>query len=356
MKKLELNFNQYLEAEKIGLGVFSPLTNFMNHKEFESVVENCTLLNSNFFPVPVLLNISEKEFNTIQEGEDIELFFMGNHFANLKNCSPFMLNPENYLKKIFKTDEVAHPGVAHLLELAPYFLAGKVDFFHRVEHQFSRDELTPMETKEIIKSRGWKTVCGFQTRNAPHRAHEYLQKLSLEICDGLLIQPLVGKKKTGDFTPEAVIGSYQTLIQEYFPKDKVLLNLLSTNMRYAGPREAVFHALIRRNYGCTHFIIGRDHAGVGGYYEKYEAQDFALGIKDLGITILPFKGPFYCEICDGIVTENICSHQLTASESTLEINGTDIRNSLLNKTSINKNIFRDAVYEKLISINPIFIP
>jgi sulfate adenylyltransferase len=225
----------------------------------------------------------------------------------------------------------------------------------RARLDLSAHELTPAQTRAIFAERGWRTVVGFQTRNVPHRAHEYLLRIGLEIADGLFIQPLLGHKKAGDYTPEAIIAGYRALIGGYLSEDRLVLGILSTAMRYAGPREAVFHAIIRRNYGCTHFIVGRDHAGVDDYYGKYDAHGLIESVEDeLGITVLRLCGPFHCRICDGIVTEKTCPHRRTAPEAVTEISGTEMRAILVGGRAPDPHLMRPEVVAALKGV-PLFI-
>jgi len=215
--------------------------------------------------------------------------------------------------------------------------------------------LSPAETRALFERKGWKTVAGFQTRNIPHRAHEYLQRVALELVDGLFIQPLVGRKKRGDFAPEAILTAYRSLIEGFYPADQVHLDILTTAMRYAGPREAVFHAIIRRNYGCTHFIVGRDHAGVGDFYGKYDAHQLTQRFDgELGIEILRLKGPFHCAICDTIATENSCPHETTSPGAVTHISGTDMRAMLSGGRDPEPHLMRWQLIETLRG-QPLFI-
>ena len=205
-------------------------------------------------------------------------------------------------------------------------------------------EFTPQQTREKFEKLGWKTIVGFQTRNVPHRAHEFLQKAALELTDGILLHPLIGWKKKGDYKPESIMKGYSTLIKHYYPENRAFLSALTTQMRYAGPREAVFHAIIRKNHGCTHFIVGRDHAGVGGYYKTYEAQEIFDDIPDLGIEIIKMKGPYFCKHCDHIATEKTCPH---GEGMKIEISGTLIRQMLSEGKIPPKELMREEVAKQL---------
>lgn len=325
MPFLEISDEQYLELEKISLGAFYPLNGFMVAEDFECVVENMRLRDGSIFPLPVSLAADGIE-NLIEVGDELELRHRGKVCGIVNVESKFSCDKDAVAKKLFSTNDMRHPGVAHWHAVGKTLVGGAVKLLSPSKFSFSRYELTPKQTREIFKNRGWKTVAGFQTRNVPHKAHEYLQRLALEYVDGVFVQPLVGRKKNGDYTPEAIIKGYQSLINRFLPSQHMLLGVLSTSMRYAGPREAVFHAIIRKNYGCTHFIVGRDHAGVDDFYSKYAAQDLVMTLaEEIGIKILPFKGPFYCSTCGGIATEKTCGHLDKNPSCVFDISGTMIR-------------------------------
>jgi len=348
IKDITLNKNQYLELEKIALDVFQPLKGFMTLKEVQSVVETLRLPDGSPFPLPILLDLSEDQSRNVNTSDRLNLFFESKHIGEITLTDIFCIDKPQLAQKIFGTDSSNHPGVEHLYQMGETFVGGPVRLFHRVLSDYSTHELTPKETKAFFKTQGWRTIAGFQTRNVPHRAHEFLQRTALEHVDGLFIQPLVGRKKVGDFTTEAVLKGYRTLISEFFREENVLLGVLSTSMRYAGPREAIFHAIIRRNFGCTHFIIGRDHAGVGSYYGKYDAHELSREFEgELGIEIMRLHGPYYCFPCDGIVTEKTCPHLETAPQSTQQINGTDIRDILTNQSDPDPKLMRPEIVKSL---------
>ena len=356
MKKIiNINRDQYLELEKLGLGVFSPLKGFMNEKDFLSCVNDMRLSTGEVFTIPIIFDVNEEDANACRSANEVELYFSDELVGKLIPEDIYRPDKINAVKKIFGTDESAHPGVKHFLHLHEYFIGGKIQLLKRPNFEFSELEMTPEETKAYFKSQNWNTVVGFQTRNVPHRAHEYLQKVALEHVDGILIQPLVGKKKAGDYSPQAVIKGYQALIRNYYPGHRAKLAILSTVMRYAGPREAVFHAIIRRNYGCTHFIIGRDHAGVGNYYGKYAGHELVSKFEsELGIQIFKLCGPFYCTKCDGTVTEKTCPHYLNDPQSCIEISGTMMRKMIKDQKNVDKKFMREEVVQALNGID-IFI-
>jgi len=348
MTVLNLNRRQYLEFEKIALGAFAPLSGFMNEEEFLSVVETMRLPGGEVFPLPVLLDLTPTQADGIQNGGRIALIFDNREVGELNIESLFQCDKIQVSHKIFGTTDESHPGVSHFLRMGNIFLGGTVQIHEQVQFEFSEFELTPSETKDLFQSKGLATVAGFQTRNVPHRAHEYLHRLALEHCDGLFVQPLVGMKKRGDYQPAAILAGYRTLIEKFLPKDRVFLGVLSTAMRYAGPREAVFHAIIRRNYGCTHFVVGRDHGGVGSYYGKYEAHELTRKFEEeIGIKILRFFGPFYCHTCDGIVTERSCPHPETDPAMTTELSGSYIRSILSKGGDVPPELVRPEVLESI---------
>lgn len=345
---INLRYDQYLELEKIGIGAFLPLNHFMNEDEFISVTENMRLPSGVPFPIPVFLDVEKEFVDLAKEADLIELLYEGIKVGTLLPESIYTCNKESIAQHVYGTSDKAHPGVARFYNSGNWFIGGETQLLKRVEGALHKYELTPEETKKIFDLKGWKTIVGFQTRNVPHRAHEYLQRVALEHVDGLFIQPLVGQKKKGDYTPEAVIIGYQALVDEFYPSNRVVLGILSTSMRYAGPREALFHALIRKNYGCTHFIVGRDHAGVGDYYEKYAAHQLLKSFEEeLGIKIMYLHGPFYCSACDGISTEQTCPHIVTNPELTDQISGTLMRQILSGGSKPDKRFFRPEILEAI---------
>jgi sulfate adenylyltransferase len=353
--KVVINKRQYLELEKISIGAFTPLTGFMKKDEFFSVVNDLHLLDGSLFPIPVVLDLNKEQASLCEKMEKLILVYGETEVGSVKPESIFTCDKKSVARKVFGTEDEAHPGVKHFYCMGDYFVGGEVQLYAKVKFDFSEYEFTPQETKSYFKEKGWETIVGFQTRNVPHRAHEYLQRLGLELVDGLFIQPLVGRKKSGDYTPQAILTGYNILIKNFMPANRVLLGILSTSMRYAGPREALFHAIIRRNYGCTHFIIGRDHAGVGNYYGKYDAHKLAHEHeKELGISILYFSGPFYCRRCDGIVTERTCPHIESHPEAVRHISGSDVREILMNEENCPRELMRPEVVHGITG-NEVFI-
>lgn len=355
MAELTLTPDQYLELEKIAIGAFAPLSGFMTEDECVSVVDRMRLPDGSPFPLPVVLDITREQAAQVQGADRVTLRFGGETVGDIIPESVYSCEKDVVAEQVFGTRDPAHPGVARWLRMGEVFLGGPVRLSRRIHFEFSDDELTPEQTRREFAQRGWRTIVGFQTRNVPHRAHEYLQRLALEQADGLFIQPVVGFKKRGDYTPAAILAGYRTLIEQFLPRDRVLLGVLSTAMRYAGPREALFHAIIRRNYGCTHFIVGRDHAGIGNYYRPYDAHALLRRFEaELGIRILYCHGPFACAICRGIVTERSCPHLVTAPHAIRQISGTLIRRMLLNGGVSDAELIRPEVVASLSKL-PVFI-
>lgn len=333
-------------------GLLHPLTGFMGGDDFRSVLESCTLADGRVFTLPITLDVPEAIWRDARPGQSLGLEYRDRLVAELVVEDKFRLMEED-LQKIFLTQEDAHPGVHKEKLRSPWRVGGDIRL---LDSSLLADALTPEATRKMFAENGWKSVVGFQTRNPIHRAHEYLQRLGLDICDGLFINPITGWKKTGDFTEDAVMAAYRTMITKFYPSGRVYLAGLKTQMRYAGPREAIFHAIIRRNLGCTHFIIGRDHAGVGGYYGPYAAHELARKLLDAGhdpgISLLLAREPYYCRKCGQVVTDRHCSHY---SSDRVEISGTLIRKYITDGHIPNELMMRREVFQAILSCRNIFI-
>jgi sulfate adenylyltransferase len=316
----------------------------MDSKDYRSVVENMKLSDGTIWTIPISLDISEDIFHKIISLKELILTFGGKDVGLIEIEDIYKVD-EGDIAKVYKTEDINHPGVKKERARSIYRVGGKSRL---LDLNLIKNTLNPKKVKRVFLDNGWNTIVGFQTRNVVHRAHEYLQRIGLEFCDALFINPLVGWKKLGDFSEKAVNNGYNAMIEKYYKGLNVYFDTLKTPMRYAGPREAIFHAIIRKNLGCTHFIIGRDHAGVGDYYGKYEAHELALKIiKDnsLGIELLLLKEPYYCNICEQMVSENCCSHS-----DIIRISGTKIRKMLSDGKAPSKIFMREEVAKEIIKL------
>jgi sulfate adenylyltransferase len=320
LRALTLSPRELNDLALIGNGALSPLSGYMTRNDYENVVASMRLANGLPWSIPVVLAVDREEAPTpgaralLYDGEgqlrgviDVEEVFEHDKLHEARN--------------VYRTEEEKHPGVAALLERKEILIGGPVWVLPRERNP---ESLSPAETRAEFERRGWRTIVGFQTRNPVHRAHEYIQKCALETVDGLLLHPLVGETKSDDIPAEVRMRCYRTLLENYYPSDRVLLSTLPAAMRYAGPREAIFHAMMRKNHGCTHFIVGRDHAGVGSYYGTYDAQKIfdEFSAEELGITPLKFENSFYCRRCQAMGSKKTCSHD---SEHHVTLSGTQVR-------------------------------
>ena len=311
MPKIALDANTLMDLWQIAIGGFSPLEGFMTRERYESVLAEARLENGLVWPLPIVLPAGEEEFSAVREGDTVVLSdTVGRAIGLMEIEEKFVVEPEAEAKAIYGYDDPKHPGVVKVLRRSNRLLGGPIWLLNKPDLPFADLCRTPAELREEFRTRGWRTIVGFQTRNPPHRAHEHLQRIALELYDGLLIHPVLGEKKPGDFTNEAIIEAYKWLIENIYPRGRVVLSGLATWMRFAGPREAVFHALVRKNYGCTHFIVGRLHASPSGWYGDYDAHEFVkrFGTEELGIEVLLLKGPFYCRACGSTATDSTCGH------------------------------------------------
>jgi len=345
-----INEETLQDAINIETGLLAPLTGFMGEEDLRSVVDRCRLADGQVFPLPITLDVPPELFEQLRLGDTLTLEYGGTAVAELDVENKFHMRDEN-IAAVFRTADNAHPGVRKERERSACRVGGAVRLTNK---SLLEDALKPEDTKRVFTEKGWKTVVGFQTRNPIHKAHEHIQRIGLELCDGLFINPIVGWKKTGDFTQEAVMAAYHCMIDEFYPKDRVYIAGLKTQMRYAGPREAVFHAIIRRNLGCTHFIIGRDHAGVGGYYGAYDAHVLARELEpDLGIHLLLTREPYFCKKCGQIVTDKHCAHYDT---DRVEISGTIIRKYISDGYIPDEIMLRREIFDAILGCDQVFIP
>jgi pyruvate kinase len=331
LPKINVDRLALINAEQIAVGTYSPLTGFMNKKELESVLQEKRLPNGVVWPLPITLQVDPKDINNIDKGNEVVLCDSKTKemIAILEIEDIFMFDLEMIASKMFATTERQHPGVHQLFSRSNQFLGGPIRLLKRLQSADKHFEITPRQTRRIFENKGWCRVVGFHTRNAPHRVHEFIQLKAFEKyhCDGLFIHPLTGPKKQGDYTAQIILKSYEILINKFYPKDKVLLAALQSYPRYAGPIEAVFTAICRKNFGCSHFIIGRDHSGVGGYYDKDAAYRLFEELGPIGIEPIYFNEYGYSPI-----SQSYLDVSRNNSNELLNISGTEARKMLQNKT------------------------
>ena len=323
MPSLDISADLRNDVENIADGVFSPLEGFVAQEDFQSILKLGRLKNGLAWTIPIILDVDKQTAQTMKDFKDVYLREGGDNFGILYVEDIYPFDKRAAVESIYQTSDIGHPGVNKMTNMKNWLVGGKIEVIKRIPQSPLRAyRMHPTETRSEITKRGWKTIVGFQTRNVPHIAHEMLQKAALNIYDGLFISPLIGKKKPGDFKDEIILAAYKSLMENYYPKDRAMFVTLHTEMRYAGPREAIHHAIMRKNFGCSHFIVGRDHAGVGDYYHPFAAHEIFNEYPDLDIRPVFFPSFYYCKKCLSYANDRNCPHDTKFKE---ELKGTNIR-------------------------------
>lgn len=348
---ISLSVSQYQDVVNIATGRFSPIKGFLTRNDFLKVVHDLALEDGTVWPLPITLDVSAEIADALTPGEYAALEDPeGTVIGAIEIEEVYKHNRTETVEQIFGTDDRSHPGVDRYLSQEDFLVGGPLYLFE--EQRYNGRDLLPRESRVLFEHRGWDTVVGFQTRNAPHRAHEYIQKSALEPADGLLVQPKLGDKKENDYRDETILGAYETLIDHYYRSEVVALSVFPSQMRYAGPREAVFDALVRKNQGCSHFVVGRDHAGVGDYYGEFDAQHIFEDIGDIGVEPVFYDYSFYCHECDGMTSEKICPH---ADSEQVHPSGTEIRALVQDGSRPSEKMMRPEVSSYLMDEDEPFV-
>lgn len=351
LQQIKINTNLAEDIINIATGVFSPLTGFLTYNDLNAVVHHKRLSNDIPWTIPILFDKPTK--TDIKEGDTVMLTNDDTGLRAILDVKDIY----NYDKKliaeeVYRTTSTEHPGVNMLYNMNDEFMGGNIILLKNDKRQYDEYNLTPRETRLLFKEKGWQEIVAFQTRNPPHLGHEYVQKTALTFVDGIFINPIIGKKKPGDFKDDVILKSYEALMEHYYLKERSVMSILRTSMKYAGPREAIHHAIMRKNYGCTHFIVGRDHAGVGNYYGPYDAHDIFKEFPDLGITPVFFRSFSRCTLCDSVVNDKICPHD---QQYHINFSGKKIRALLQEGKVPPEDMMRKEVAETILSFDEPFV-
>jgi sulfate adenylyltransferase len=352
-EKIKVDSETWKVIKNIAFGVFSPLEGFMNRNDTLNVLEHMYLESNIAWPFPIILDASSDQLRNIRIDDNVIITDYADTPIALLNVSDiYDYDKKVFAEKVYGTLDQAHPGVQKVFNQKEKLIGGELFLINELPAAFPELDLKPLETRVLFKAKKWDKVVAFQTRNPPHLGHEYVQKAGLTFYDGLFINPVIGKKKAGDFLDEVIIESYKALIDSYYPKDRVVMSTFETEMLYAGPREAIFHAIARKNFGCDHIIIGRDHAGVGNFYGPYDAHKIFDNFPDLGIEPLFFRSFSFCNICKSVVNDKVCPHP---PELHSFFSGTNIRDILNSGKQPTPDIMRPEVAKVILKYTNPFV-
>ena len=353
LKEIKININLAEDVLNIANGVFSPLRGFLDKNDLQNVINEKRLTTDDPWTIPILLDVDKNDIKDIKEGDTLLLKNDETGVKALLVVSEiYKFDKKNIATNVYRTSDINHPGVANVNNMKEMFLAGKISLIDCKTREFDKYNLKPKETRFLFKEKGWQEIVAFQTRNPPHIGHEYVQKTALTFVDGIFINPIIGKKKAGDFKDEVILASYETLMKYYYLKQRAVMSILRTSMKYAGPREAIHHAIMRKNFGCTHFIVGRDHAGVGNYYGPYDAHEIFNEFPDLGIVPLFFRSFSRCTKCGSVVNDKICPHD---QKYHINFSGKKIREILKSGKIPSEDMIRKEVAETILKFKKPFV-
>jgi len=351
--RFEISTNISEDILNIANGIFSPLQGFLCKNDLNNILNEKRLENDTPWTIPILLDFNKNEIKEIQDGDTILLTNKTTGVTSLLDIEEIQsYNKKSLAQAVYKTNDTNHPGVANIYNMKEKLIGGKIRLIESKVREFDKYNLTPKETRFLFKEKGWREIVAFQTRNPPHIGHEYVQKTALTFVDGIFINPIIGKKKTGDFKDDVILASYETLMKHYYLKERAVMSILRTSMKYAGPREAIHHAIMRKNFGCTHFIVGRDHAGVGNYYGPYDAHEIFSEFPDLGIIPLFFRSFSRCTKCESVVNDKICPHD---QKYHINFSGKKIRELLRDGQIPSEDMMRKEVAETILKFDKPFV-
>ena len=353
MFSIEVSNDLRNDIENIADGIFSPLEGFVGEDDFQSIVKSGRLSNGLAWTIPIILDVDHETAIKMKDAGEVLLKTGNQHFGTVNVEEIYSYDKGFVAKNVYQTNDPKHPGVDKINRLQDRLIGGKIKLLIKISQSpLRRFRVSPFETRSQVQKRGWKTMVGFQTRNVPHVAHETLQKTAMNIYDGLFVNPLIGKKKPGDFKDEVIVRAYETLVENYYPESRTMFGTLHTEMRYAGPKEAIHHAIMRKNFGCSHFIVGRDHAGVRDYYDPFAAHKIFSDYPDLGIEPLFFSAFYYCKKCLSYASEKNCPH---GPEFREELSGTKMRKMVSSGQMPAMHLMRPEISKLIITYKEPFV-